>query len=109
MGLSGRKTKQRIPDDPRNLAWANGAPARHACGHSNVANGSLHGFLSVIMAHETLYAARSHNSTPIGTKERKQSSEQAASLSPLLVFVVLAYYEKEAVAKMAGADVLLEW
>ena len=25
MGLSGRKTKQRIPNDPRNLAWANGA------------------------------------------------------------------------------------
>ncbi|KAI1798332.1 hypothetical protein LXA43DRAFT_979865 [Ganoderma leucocontextum] len=25
MGLSGRKTKQRIPNDPRNLAWANDA------------------------------------------------------------------------------------
>jgi Pin2-interacting protein X1 len=24
MGLSGRKTKQRIPDDPRNLCWADG-------------------------------------------------------------------------------------
>ncbi|KAI0053259.1 hypothetical protein FA95DRAFT_1477289, partial [Auriscalpium vulgare] len=25
MGLSGRKTKQRIPDDPRNLSWADNA------------------------------------------------------------------------------------
>ena len=24
MGLSGRKSKQRIGHDPRNLAWANG-------------------------------------------------------------------------------------
>lgn len=24
MGLSGRKTKQRIPADPRNLTWADG-------------------------------------------------------------------------------------
>lgn len=29
MGLSGRKTKQRIPNDPRNLAWANGTLASH--------------------------------------------------------------------------------
>lgn len=27
MGLAGRKTKQRIPNDPRNLAWANGTPS----------------------------------------------------------------------------------
>lgn len=24
MGLSGRKVKQRIPQDPRNLSWADG-------------------------------------------------------------------------------------
>lgn len=35
MGLAGRKVKQRIGADPRNLAWANGVLNRDEIGRNN--------------------------------------------------------------------------
>ena len=36
MGLAGRKQKQRIPADPRNLGWADGEPHNHHPDHAHV-------------------------------------------------------------------------
>lgn len=46
MGLSGRKIKQRIPQDPRNLSWADGSVDALSTPPTSIAQPSVHRCIS---------------------------------------------------------------